>query len=105
MWHCVPGPHFVLKMSHGRRYPGCKIFGLYFAVFGVGILSNWEQVYGRSLILRRNVQALIQQLDELQELRDRVRRAEARLGVPRCKRRIPRERIVLSRRMPAATSA
>jgi hypothetical protein len=50
--------------------------------------------------LRR--EALIQQLKELQKLRDRVRRAEARLGAAPCHvrymRRVPRQRIVLSRR-------
>ena len=84
--------------------PDVRFFGSILQFFGVGILSNWGQVCCRSLILRRNVQALIRQLDELQELRDRVRRAEARLGAPPRKRRIPREQIVLSRRMLAATS-
>jgi hypothetical protein len=45
-------------------------------------MSDRVQASDRSLALYLHHDALIQQFEELQTLRDRVRRAEARLGAP-----------------------
>jgi hypothetical protein len=45
-------------------------------------MSDRIQASNRLLVLYLRREALIQQLEELQKLRDLVRRAEARLGVP-----------------------
>jgi hypothetical protein len=68
-------------------------------------MSDRVEASNRSLVLYLRREALIQQLEELQKLRDRVRRAEARLGTAaRYMRRAPRQRIVLSRRGAANAS-
>ena len=68
-------------------------------------MSDRIQASNRLLALYLRREALIQQLEELQKLRDRVRRAEARLGAaPSYIRRVPRQRIVLSRRAAANAS-
>lgn len=93
----------TLNRSRLERFCVALFEILIFAFFGGSVLSNSARVYGHSFILRQNVQALVQQMEELQRLRNQVRWAEARLGVRRYKCTIPRERLALSKRAPTIT--
>jgi len=54
-------------------------------------LNSSDRVYDRSQILRVTVQALIEQFEELERLRDRIRKAEARaIYARRYRGRLPR---------------
>jgi hypothetical protein len=64
------------------------------------MINHGQASNGSLALYLPRLKKLTQQLEELQELRAQVRVAEARLGGAARHKRIPRKRLILSRRAP-----